>query len=302
MQLYISCSGQKGLVLRAFWQVWTWLLPLQNTAQLGSAVARTARAGMQLPQKSGLLTLSNLSPAYSLLHQKKETQTKANPFLCLALVFIFCWIISASVFVNWKENVCVTHARVTNLVGVCILYKRSKIREISFWPEGNRARLLKSSVPAHQLYRSRQMQGCIWQDWAVDSCLVTGIWCRTCMDHLVRRADACTSLHSQQGIQSPLCKGSCSFPILPPTLCGAAMARAFLVKAAENNPVKTRRNQQLECFSHSKLQNWCRVPPHSGLHRWYSSFNVWHSCGIPMVKGTSTTEWMNGKTNCFTLI
>lgn len=86
-------------------------------------------------------------------------------------------------------------------------------------------------------------------------------------------------------------------------LCGAAVASAFLLRAAENKPVKTCRNWQLSsCFSHIKLQNWCQVLPHSGLHRWYCFFNVWHSCSIPTRKETSTTEWMNGKTNCFKLI
>lgn len=334
----------------------------------------TARAGIQLPQKSGSLTLSNLSTEYYLLHQKKETQTKTNPIPMLGLGFYFFWIISASVFVNWKENSC--HILMGQKSGGCLYI----IQEVKDWRSFILTWGQQNKVTEEQCGRSSAVHMQANARLHLGASVPAGLGCR-CFFHWnlmqVLHAPSCQEgwhLPLSAGIQSLLCKVSCSQAtstpgIVPGTepvpltsqhsqtlprstaraacpgsgsaswpsegplclslvlaeaewvpllrsrnalhettspgitpLCGAAMAWAFLLRAAENEPVKTCRNQQLPWFSRTKLRNWCQGLLHPGVNRWYCSFNVWHSWGIPMVKETSTAEWMNGKTNGFKLI
>lgn len=273
----------------------------------------------------------------------------------LGLGIYFFWIISASVFVNWKENACVTHSWVCtrvwcefsfqfrNLVGVCVLYRKAKTGEVSFYPEDNKRRLLKSSVPTHQLYRSRQMQDCIWvpqcwQDWATDAfwslefdaglawTFLSGGWhlhlsalltrdpvpCvsgelflvhihkRNCAQHRACPSEQPAQPHQELGAaavaQEPSQEHSQSslswlrlslLTLRNTTLLGlraelrqdeshcswAAMLTmaprapphcvwlpwSFLLRAAENEPVKAHRNQQLPWFPCTKLQNWSQA-------------------------------------------
>lgn len=160
------------------------LLPLQSAAQLRSVTAPTARDGMQLPKKSISFTLSNLSPAYCFLHQKKKKsrtkQTLSDTWLSVVFIFFFSWIISASVFVIWKKSTCVRCTLIRILARVCILYRRSKVGEISFRFEASRTRLPKSSMCACQPYTARLCLGVTGLAGPRSS--IDQVLCRTCMD------------------------------------------------------------------------------------------------------------------------
>lgn len=93
----------------------------------------TARAGMQLPWKPGSFTSSNLSPAYSLLHQKKKPKTKQT--LSYAWPWYLFFLDNFSFCVCQVKGKCMCRICIDQKYGGClfIIWEIKGWRNILIW-------------------------------------------------------------------------------------------------------------------------------------------------------------------------
>lgn len=183
MQFYISHSAQKGLVLGARWQVWPHSFPCRAQHSLDQSQLQQPETGCNC-QKNPYHSLCQICLQHILFFTKRKRnpeQNKPFPILGWAWYLFFSWIISASVFVIWKKSTCVRCTLIRILAGVRILYRRSKVGEISFRFEASRTRLPKSSRRACQPYTKARL--CLGvTGLAGPRRSISQVLCRTCMD------------------------------------------------------------------------------------------------------------------------
>ena len=164
---------------------------------------------MQSPWKPGLFTLSNLSPAYSFLHQKKKPKTKqtlsqAGPcYLFFLDNFSFCGC--------QLKGKCMCRIHIDQKSGGC-LYIIQEIKGwrnfILIWGQQNKVtekQHVCSSAIQTKANTSFHLGAQSWQDWEA----ATLLWSLKLNAGLagthLRRAGTCTAPYFQQEIQSPTC-------------------------------------------------------------------------------------------------
>lgn len=131
MQFYISHSAQKGLVLGARWQAWPHSFPCRAQHSLDRSQLQQPETGCNCQKKSISFTLSNLSPAYCFLHQKKKKsrtkQTLSDTWLSVVFIFFFLDNFSFCICHLKEKYMCQMHT--DQNFGACLYL----IQEIKGW-------------------------------------------------------------------------------------------------------------------------------------------------------------------------